>query len=1208
MNTPTRAAALVALLALFAAALLALSTTHASPPPEDIQLILRADDADGIIAPGQEIKLSAAVRFSGQYGEVERLKFSNFSLDSILGWETASGRSLPLSETYQADGNPTWEQFGIVMGSELVKPYDAAGVQLPANSIAVTVAMDGRTAVARASQNNLHIYDTWNKRQALIIPTPTGGATSFGASERRFPTSGAQLHTDRYYHGRAIAVWHETETLAWLFIGEPAYAGPASANPNLGRLHIYTLDWSTDPPTATATGTTLEPTLNEAGNHYVGAGGYTNDSTHYWASYGSAVAVSADGSTLAVSAPRIHHTGAVYVYSRPDGPGRDWSDITYDDGVKVATAPIPHWGTSEATSTVPFTGSTCDQICIRQRAGLWSWPGWRTVGLSADGRVLTFGAPGKHHDDFGNTIPAFTGTGGRPNSGVAYVFVAPDGGWQAAPDVVAGKTLLTPKMAAPNDYTRNTHTTHGPKRRITTPTATLRARAWASTQNTWHFGQFVTITRDGTAVAVGTNSNAAQDSNSGPGRAFIFQVDSVDGWAAAAKPWVADVDISGLAGYGSPGWCGMAFNGLGTTLTIGACGEGVVHGQDNGTIFHLRRPADGRWVGGAVGTLGTRAVEPIGPRVGNGYGFPLYSLNGERLAISAIGIKIIDHSCCTANSSFPGHTYFSDANCYERRDTGGNITTTCPLILGDSARIVVPTGQPEGPLAISARITLFMSYGTGAGAIGDDSQNARTISSQPLALRIGTVAELAEAKLDLANDDRGTSTGDDDRPFPDSLSNGERTVLRIQLLNENGLPADADAIASIIATTSRGSLSSNIRDSGNAGITNGCLGGGGSSCQIEPSLLTGDVEQARLFVVNEAATPVGFSADNILLTLTHTGTAGPADVSVRAIAKDGQNLTTETIRVNLLGPPTALSIAAPSSGLLNVGTPDTGLDADNRDILTLAVTAADEYGVKAPLPTSGSLRATLTDPDGKRVTSGVALEWPLLNVAGKPALNAAGDRQVRINVNRPAAQPLANGEYTLSLRLGTLSAEQTLRVSGGVAAVALNPNSLDAPLDADFTVTATLTDAQGDPVPDGTAVEWTEIAAASGAAGIVQRSADRTTTAGQASATYLAVSPGRITLTAASNGITAVTLVTVPAPPEPSIAEMLTTTSPNAFATWLGAQTIQAADLLPTLEGVAAIATWRNGRWLRYGVEKGQLLPGSTDFPIPRAAILWLSN
>ena len=1226
MSQRTHAAALIAtplalLAALAAAALLALAPAQAGPPPEGVELILHVDDADGVIEPGQTVKVSAAVRFPGQYGGAERMKASDLSLRSNFDWETAAGGRL----------NPTLDNNGWIMGVQNLRPTTITGGWLTYDlgGMNTVLAMDGRTAVTRDRETQrVYIYDTWNKGpdQSLIIPPPAGATNGFGCGERGFTGVG---DPDRCYLGRPVAVWHETPSFAWLFIGDAKAPGPGG-EVAVGRLHIYSLDWSTDPPTYTRHGS-MQPPLAEAGNHLTRTNNAA-DYSKYWASYGGAVAISADGSTLAVGAGRINQIGAVYVYTRPDSEG-DWADIAYEDGVKVTVAPTPHWGQSLATGDAPFSGQTCDAICKTQRNNTWNRFAWRHISLSADGRVLAAGAGGTwyYHDTPALApYPSDSGGSGKSNAGQAYVFVAPEGGWQAAPDVVTGKTVMTAKANAATaypDYSRETHTTAGPNRRITGPTTILRPRTWASASNIWYFGQFVTITRDGATIAVSTSGQPNVNDNQGPQRAFIFQVDSPDQWEEIDQPWVhganpitgaTSAEIGGIAGYGGAGWCGMAFNGAGDRLAIGLCGAGG--SGDPGEFRYIYRPADGRWVGGGVHQLGTLFVEPTRAE-GNSYGMPLYSLNGERLAVSALGIKVIDHGCCRANSNAPGYFFLSDSGCREHRDAEGRTWTTCPIRFPADGEptIVVPPGQPEGALTVSGRVTLTMYVGDNTGnnnndcptcGHGDDTENAKTLN-KTLTLRIGAVAELAEAQLDFAVEQPGVDGGDD-RLYPGSLAAGERTVLRLQLLNERGMPAPADAIASIIATTTRGSLSSNIRDDDNARISNGCLGGGGDACQIEPTLLTLPGQQARLFTAirwpGVAGPGPGYSPDNILLTLEYTGTGGPADVNVRVIAKDGTSLASETVRVNLLGRPAALSIAAPTSGLLNVGTPDAGVDAEHRDRLTLAVTALDEHGAVVPLPSGGISRAWLTDPDGRRVARGVDIAWPLGGAAA-PTLDAAGARQVRVDVNRAAAQPLANGEYTLSLRVGELSAEQTVRVSGGVAAVALSPAGLEAALDSDFTVTATLTDAEGDPVPDGTPVEWGEVSVV-GSAGIVQRSAERVTGGGAASATWRAVSPGRVTVTAAANGLTAVALITVPAPPQPTAAELLSSGAPNTFAIWNGRSAIRAAALLPELaaEGVATISIWRTGRWYRYGVDRGQLVEGSQNFQILPGNLLWLSD
>ena len=1224
------ATSLALLAALAAAAFLALAHTHAGPPPEGVELVLHVDDADGVIEPGQTVKVSAAVRFPGQYGGAERMKASDLSLRSNFDWEGAAGGRLAIDDP------------GLIMGTQNLRPTTAAGGWLTYDfdGMNTVLAMDGRTAVTRdRPTRNVYIFDTWNKLQALIIPPPAGATDGFGCGERAFHND-----PDRCYLARPIAVWHETPSLAWLFIGEAKAAGPGGED-HVGRLHIYSLDWTTDPPSYTRHGS-IQPPLAEAGNHMACTGNPCGlDYSKYWASYGGAVAISADGSTLAVSAPRMNQIGAVYVYTRPDGAGQDWSDIAYEDGVKVTVAPTPHWGQSLATGDAPFSGQTCDAICKTQRNNVWNRFAWRHISLSADGRVMAVGAGGTsyYHDETNLApYPSQSGGTGKWNTGQAYVFVAPDGGWQAAPDVVTGKTVMTAKANAATaypDYSRATHITAGPNRRITEPTTILRARAWGSASNNWRFGEFITITRDGTTVAAGTQGTPNINTWAGPGRGFIFQVDSPDQWEEIDQPWVhganpmtgaTSAEIAGgggqaLPGYGTPGRCGMAFNGAGDRLVFGLCGAGT-GGHDQGEIRYLHRPADGRWVGGAIHQLGPLFVEPHGRNVGNGYGVPIYSLNGERLAVSAWGIKIIDTVlCCRINSDAPGYFFLSDSQCREHRDAEGRTWTTCPIRFPNDVEptIVVPPGQPEGALTVSGQIKVFMFLGDAGGYTGpsgDDTANAKTITSKPLNLRIGTVAELAEAQLDFAVEQQGGAEGDD-RLYSSSLKAGERTVLRLQLLNESGMPASADAIASIIATTTRGSLSSNIRNSANARISDGCLGGGGDACQIEPSLLSLAGEQARLAAIvpysgNFATLPTpSYSPDNILLTLEHSGTAGAAVIDVAVVAKSGQTLSAGRT-VTLTGAPHSLSIAQPAAGLLNTDTPDSGADQDDRDTLTVAVAVADKNGNRVDAPTTG-LRARLTGPDGRRVNRGVELQYPL-GGADNPTLDPNGNQQVRVNVNRAATDKLANGEYTLEVRAGSLSAEQTLTVSGGPASLTLGDIEGTLAPGEQITLTATVLDAEGNPVPNDTPVEWsaTDVGVA---AVLVQLSAAPGTTDGAASATWLVLSRGSTVVRAQAGDQSGLLQIDVAAamaaaaaqqaeqadPPGP--ADGLRRRSPG-LAAWFGDPPTTAAALLADLQGVDSILLWSGLEtgWQRYAEANGQPIPGSTNFQIPNASILWL--
>ena len=427
-------------------------------------------------------------------------------------------------------------------------------------------------------------------------------------------------------------------------------------------------------------------------------------------------------------------------------------------------------------------------------------------------------------------------------------------------------------------------------------------------------------------------------------------------------------------------------------------------------------------------------------------------------------------------------------------------------------------------------------------------------------------------------------------------------------------------------------LSSSILHTANSQNINGCLGGGGDACQLDPALLGGFDDQSALLMRSTAngrglqprvpadrplvaGESISYSADNILLTLAHSGRGGPADVTVRVVSKNGSSISSEVVRIDLTGPPTALSIAEPNAGVLGIDTPDADDEdePDNRDILKLAVTAADANGLKVAVPTNRSMTAWVTGPDGRRVTSGLEIAWPLGGSAN-PTRDSSRNLQVQVDVDRAANSGLANGEYTLTVRAGSLSAEQTFSVSGTPAAVALSAPPEAPALQSEISVTATVTDAAGDPVPDGTRVTWESLTYSlfGDSTALVQLSADARTTAGKAVSTWLVVGPGQASVRATADTATDIAVVNIPDPAdtrEPaSLAESLSSTMPNAPSSWLGATSVQASDLLASLEGVTTIQLWQYNRWVRYGVVDSRVVPGSFDFIAQPGDVLWLSE
>ena len=531
----------------------------------------------------------------------------------------------------------------------------------------------------------------------------------------------------------------------------------------------------------------------------------------------------------------------------------------------------------------------------------------------------------------------------------------------------------------------------------------------------------------------------------------------------------------------------------------------------------------------------------------------------------------------------------------------GPTTWTCELDTEDST-IVVPVGTPDGVFTIH-------------GAVDIDGLTYRG----SLDVTVGNVDEVTSATLDFATDIAPGDSSDtptnnwtgDDRPYPCSLNLGERTTFQLAVLNENDAASAAGEIDSIVLTTSAGSLSL-LNPNGV------CVGDDGRSCQLPVNLLNAT------------------NSDNIRIELAHPGEAGQATVRATVIAADGEEFKPDPLSVIFLGPPKTLAISAPDSPMLNFGTPDSGLDRDDLDLLTLSVTAADTAGNTVPVPSQ--LRfAELRDPAGEVVWSssggdatqnGLRVDWPLRwrdsggevvdtaqttpGVQPRPLLDPEGNLQVEIDIDAEAAAKLTAGEYTLKLTAGGLSATQRIIVSGAPAAVSLSEPQGDgmAAQGGVITVTATVTDANGNPVTDGTPVTWAEPRLVGESPVLVQVSIDRVTSGGAASASYQVVGSGSSYLRATSGTGTDVQLFNAPPPaaPPPSPAEALTRRAPGGVSVWLGEGQTTASALLAGIPHATSIRTLRSGIWLRYSVVDGRLIPGSVDFVVRAGDILWPTN
>ena len=1124
--------ALTALTALAAAALLAIAPAQADRHPDDLELTLSlVDDADDIVPPGGEFTVKAELSFTSPPPAERRLRIAADSvlrLSGNLDWEDQTLHKLTLDQTAATGGTA-------LVGS------NAAGGNLHTYSEMNAEALDGRTLVSRTGwqhgTHDLHIFDTWNKRQAAIIAPPAGAhGPTFGRGQN-----------ERWYNPKSIAVWHETDETAWLFVGS-GWDRVETTN-TVGRLWIYRLDWTADPLEVTLVKWIAPPSSE-----------FLNKQSGGVAAYGTGVVISRDGGTLAVSSNEINNIGAVYVYSRPDGAGEDWGDLEHADGVKVTPVATPAWGTS---STRPFnpgsTGRTgaatdCDAYCSRvsaQTAGGAGRPDFLwAIALSGDGSVLAVGARGKQ---FPSDTPGGSFTGGNANAGEAYIFLAPNGDWRTTPEVSG---TLIPALTDATNFDPEQHYSPGPARRVTEPAAVLLARPWSSPQSNAHFGHEIFISLDGTTVAV---------SDHGRIQVHVFQRDSAAAWAGAGDLLPSATLNSGHPAAVARG--GLAISGDGSQVLVGNSD----HAGNTGRILIYSRPAGGQWTG-SFAVDAARVFQAPTPRGQGRFGWPRYDLDRERLATA----ETAEHL------NAPGFIWLSDGGCTERV-VDAQRSWRCSINLG-TAKVVIPPGTEASTATISGSVRIEVEGVADSAVLLEDE----------LVVRIGEVEEVDSLSFAFATNTKGTTSTADDEPHSSVLNaRGDKTTLQLGILNENGKAAATGSVSSVLFTTSVGRLSTTFGE----GASRGCVGGPSPSCSLN---------LATLDTTNAAAIPI---------TLEHMGTVGTATIRATVVAEeDGRLLETEPIEVVLAGPPAALAIAAPASGVLNVnaestaGAESSGTDTDTRDQLTLVVTAADKAGNKVALPT-GLRLAWVNDADGRRVTNGVDVVWPLGGVE-TPRLDAAGNQRVRVNVNREASAPLPNGEYTLEVRLGALRATQTFNVSGGPETVVLGEPEGTLSVGERFSITAQINDASGAPVPNGTRVSWQAIPLGSFSS-ITQVTADSRTTAGQASATWLVVSPGRTTVSAEAGGKQDIRVVTVadttppPQPPDPS--ELL---SSQGFgpAIWLGDYAIEASGLLSALRNIGSVQMWQYGKWLRYAVADGRVVPGSRQFTIEPNAVLWLGR
>ncbi|KZT17440.1 hypothetical protein A1D30_03515 [Acidovorax sp. GW101-3H11] len=306
-------------------------------------------------------------------------------------------------------------------------------------------------------------------------------------------------------------------------------------------------------------------------------------------SFGSSVAVSADGNLVAVGAPgegsnatgingdqsdnSAIRSGAVYTYTRSSsgaGGGSIWAHQAYLKASNTNSLRWKHFGES--------------------------------VVLSSDGSTLAVGAP--------QESSSATGVNGNQQdqsasgSGAVYVFTQDNNGWGQQAYVKASNTAANDRfglklalsadgntlaVGAQDESASGTSINNPPGARtlaragaaylFTRSSGTWSQQAYLKASNTgqdhW-YGSSLALSADGNTLAVGAmaeassargiNGKQADNSAGGAGAAYVYQR-SGSTWSQRAYLKASNTDAGDLFG------ASIALSGDGTTLAVGATGE-----------------------------------------------------------------------------------------------------------------------------------------------------------------------------------------------------------------------------------------------------------------------------------------------------------------------------------------------------------------------------------------------------------------------------------------------------------------------------------------------------------------------------------------------------------------------------------------------------------------------------------------------------------
>ena len=504
--------------------------------------------------------------------------------------------------------------------------------------------------------------------------------------------------------------------------------------------------------------------------------------------------------------------------------------------------------------------------------------------------------------------------------------------------------------------------------------------------------------------------------------------------------------------------------------------------------------------------------------------------------------------------------------------------------------MVNTAGAPEGEYSLTFTADQDGQFDTKDGTTEGNKQ-----ATQSLTLRIGDPGTgLASATLSLGN-------SSEDKPFTDAneavaetgsdAAKGGSINLVVEAFDSLGGKANSGSLNQIIVIAPQGS------------VTSTHLTGNGTDTAKGDSSATLDEKDAN---TDDAVDPSTVGQKTVI-TVWKTDEK-PGQVTVYAIVSGpGGAARTGDVTLSFSGPAASMSIADATESLLSVNVDADDDEVIDEDTIKLLVTAEDSGGNATAPPTSG-VSIVITDPDGKRQGTSVIGR-------SQPTKGTDGKHYITLNGKGSDTAPLAAGNWTLTAKSGTLEAEATFAVAGAPNDVAVSASETSSDTIGDvITITASVTDKDGNTVSDGTSVMF-DVSEDTGLAAIGTGHAGKATKNGEASVKYAVVSAGHSVVSATAGGATGVIVIdstagaTDMAMPEEE-ASVACLSNLAGFSTWSCGVETSASEIFGFVSGRGATALhlWNGSAWVRYSVVDGTMVPGSSDFMVAENDILYISN